>query len=1820
MFIDHRYEVLESLGSGSWANVFKVRDIRTENFYTLKLFQYLPSADLYSHFSAEEMHHITKIEHPNLNHVVDFGHVGDHIYFISDYFEGKTLGNFRFNKTKVNAIYDIAVQTCYALNALHTQNILHKDLKLENVLYRMEGKSLILKLIDFGFSKIDPTQDNQMVSGTLPYLAPEIYLGKPATKASDFYALGVILYRLTTGSFPFSVDQVNALITGGHQYFIPNFPSELNKDIPLALEKFILRLLERNPDNRFSNCEEIVNYINRIYNDEYPFSTAWSAINTLRFNSYIVRDKYSHQLLDFIPSMENGNGKIVSVIGGDGLGKDNILSLFRYHLLGGQYFIFDYSCSRTDHEAFFALIKEFIQSLSQDDIEQYASLKLISEKFRRYLFTSEKEAKGISQTSSELKIDFESVKSLLIDLSMKKPIIFIIRNFQHVHRHTVDFINFISPFIVKHRIMVALSCNDFNKINQIGHTVMVNVPTLSADECKAYVNRLLSVNAPANIGTELFCRSAGNPHFIREILIDLTQRKKIYYDNSIHFPEHLDGYLLPSRLLHSIYSRMSHITSVNYAHLQKLSIAQTPLTRELIIFILKITDKELYSLLNDATYNEILCKYGKNYYFAFAEAKQRLYDECPAKLHMAVSKRILKYYSTKEMLDSDTCRGIIRNSYLAQDLQAARRYYLILYNQMQDIYEQEQAYDAILNVLKLDFHPDLEIPLKDIISDIYAFQEKTEITGYFEKAGFVIAEIGAFPDIFEKYFLLGTVKYLAEDTTGALEQFKQAEKFTQTGKQQILLWLNFVQIYAKQDLGLMKKYIDLAMANNMPLDYRIAFVDRLAVYYSLMKDTDRAIKTIEDFLAILPPEHDTRVMIRLGAMHNDLGVFYSDQKNIEEADEHLNIALSIWKRCNIKRYLGLIYNNISDLYLKQGITVLSEHYSELGYQHANELNLTMTKALALLNQGEAKIKMGDFIVAEQKLLECEALVLSKQGTSYLKSVQRNLALAKSKIIGFGHYFRFIQESEPELIEGFIPEINPLVKTYFYYLNEMANPKKLKKLITKNVQINYKHIHEEEFYHNVLSLIAISEKDYETALQELKLAMRHAGEINNNYAIAVFYVLQITCYYGLRDVHRARELMELALPIIKENHYRYWQCQLGILELKLDLLSPELPLRDILRRVEEYLRQWQEYKYYQLNVELLQIKIQILNELKQDSKALEVFEQYRVYLDEITTDISPDDRQNYLQVNLYNLKNLKKFDILPLASRAKDLRHKWNEMLYNIANVNNIDRIRFLIEKGLGQVLAPWQFKLMQYSDRIQNFTCFQSYNSDKDSLISAEIVPYIEKAFKADNLVMLVDAGKHVMIVPFQSGIKRIGFLLLTDCGELEFTKQELSIMRNVKQHLTALIIRIKDYGQITRRIEKMNQLMQITHELMRIVDIEDLEHEIVSACIDFTNSSRGFLIKRDSDGNNIYRVQLNQSKQLLTTVSGVSKTALSLSQTTLEMISTYNAVEDNRFKSAISVQDYVLHTIFCAPILVDNVIFGYIYLDNLDDNGREMYLNTEIIKLLMEQITIALKNAMLYENLLKKNSELNAFEMLKDEFMAIVSHELNTPLTTLQGYISRLKRNLYADEEERKEIVSRIETSVKKLILTTNDITTMNTYNLKKSLTMALLPIDEILELIQQEVQILSRKRKMFIRLEIEKDLPKIKANWEALHLMIYNLVLNAIRFTNDFGTVTIGARRSAFQQEKIEGRESVVIYVQDNGIGIPDYQIKNVFRKFYELNEIYAHKSGTIEYRSSGLGLGLATSKRIAELHGGNIWIKSKENEGTTVFITIPLKSSSR
>ncbi len=1816
MYIDHRYEVLESLGTGPSANTYKVLDVRTGNLHTLKLFQFLSSADIYQNFKARDMHHITKIEHPNLSHVVDFGHVSDHIYFVSDYFEGATLNSFRFTKNRVKALLDIIVQVCYALNALHTQNILHRDLKPENILYKASGNTMQVKLIDYGFSRLELDKDQQYVSGTLPYIAPEIYLGKPAGPYSDFYSLGVVIYRILTGSFPFNMEQITALRSGSQKYFIPIFPSELNPQIPLFLEKLCLRLLERNPENRFQNSAEIITYINRSAEKEYPFSVSWSLVNSLQFNSYTVREQIADELLKYLPLVEEGNGKIISLVGGEGMGKDNILSLFRYHILRGAYSIFDYTCTRSEHEAFFALIKEYLQSLSPEEMTNEQSVTGISEKMRRYLFTSEQAAKGITQSQADLKADFEFARTLLIQLSQRKPLIFIIRNIQHVHHHTIDFINFISREVVGNRILILLSSTDFNKIKQIEHTVLIHVPMYELGESVQYIRKLMNAEVPESFCRLVHQRSSGNPFFIREILIDLTLRQFISFDGVFKYPANLDDYALPSRIIHSIYSRMSHLTDNNYRHLQKLSIVQTPLTLDLIRLVCKIQDNELFNLLNESKYNEILDKRDNSFYFTFPEARDRFFGECQPKLHKLVSLRVLKFYADKQVQSPEIYRGLIKNARIADDPLSERRQLLNLYHLLDEDYEQEQALDAIGRVLLFDLQPELQTPLSELKADLLRYQEKVELTGLYAQAGLIWENQARIPECFEKYLVLGSLKYLADDQKNALKYFLKADKLAPQGQAQAACKLYLAQCYASADLDKMGQSLEQAEGNNLPLGLRIGLLDLQAWRHGLSGDYDRAIQILETMLAELPINLGADILIRLASAYSRLGELYSAQKNITGAEENFHQALGIWKRYNVKRQLGMIYNHLADLHLKQGQTITAVHEAQTGLHYSRDLGLILQQALALLIQGEAKIKMGEFLEAEAILEESRELLKMIRNTKYLQVIQRNLALAKSKIIGFGYYHSFIVQNEPKLIDGQIAEINPLVKTYFYYLSEMANPRKLRRLISKNAQIDYQAIQEQEFYHNVLSLLAISEQNYETALKELYQAMQFAGEINNHYALAVFNILLAICHYGLGDYIRAAEVIEQARPAIEENQYRYWIHQLEILNLKLELTNPAIPLRKVLRGINTQMEVCGQFQYYQLLVELRQMKIQVLLEMGVEEAAAAEYRIYQSYLEKITADISDDDRQNYLKICQYQLKDLKKFRLVSIASRRKDTRSKWNDLLYNIVNVNSVPRVKFLVEKGVTQVLAPWRFKLMVYSDKIGNFYDFVCYNCDPEMLLPPEFTPQIDRSFETDGLVSFLYKERHTLIAPLQSGSKKVGFLILSDDGELDFTSSELALIRNIKSHLTALIIRTWDYMEITVRMEKMSQLMQISHDLIRIVDTAELETAMVAAAIDFTNATRGFLIKKDSDGNNLYQVQMNQDKKMQTPTSGISTTAIGRASASLKPVLTYNAAEDESFRKSISVQDYAIHTIFCCPIMVDGQPSSYLYLDNYGDSTREMYLNEEVIELLLNQVAVALRNARQYDQLVQKSTELKALELMKDEFMAIINHELNTPLSSLQGYMSLLRRKLYADEEDREALIAKMDTAVARLTMSINDISTMNTYNITKTLVKKPISIGDLLFMVLQEVEISARDRHLQFKTEVEDGLPQVNANWKALHRMIYNIMLNAVRFTNEFGSIVAGARRSIYPQEKIGNRDTLVIYVRDNGIGIPEYQQRDIFRKFFELNEIYAHKSGTTEYRSSGLGLGLAMAKRIAELHGGDIVVKSKENEGTTVSMLIPFK----
>ena len=655
------------------------------------------------------------------------------------------------------------------------------------------------------------------------------------------------------------------------------------------------------------------------------------------------------------------------------------------------------------------------------------------------------------------------------------------------------------------------------------------------------------------------------------------------------------------------------------------------------------------------------------------------------------------------------------------------------------------------------------------------------------------------------------------------------------------------------------------------------------------------------------------------------------------------------------------------------------------------------------------------------------------------------------------------------------------------------------------------------------------------------------------------------------------------------------------------------LRILLRDLFKLIGYVQRNGLYLLETEIYGIIVQIYAYLNKKRKAELFFNRYKLSIYENTKRLPKHDRELYCRKTKYYLKHYIGFKTIKIEPRFTESKEKWQEELYDILKLRNTSRMQFFIDRTIKKLIAPYYYAIILKDEIEKRKEPFLKLNVETEYLYSDKILKYIQESLTKNEVISRKINKSHILFIPLKIKTAEVGCMVLADKGELTYQQQEIEIIRNLRLHLTSVLIRIDEFITLNKDMESMSKLIDTTRKFFAILSLDKLEQEVVIFTLDFTNSTRGFLIKKDQYENYTYKVAMDDSKHILTNYVHISKSILSEVQRIKQPIYITDAKEENIFSSLVDLSDEIL-SIYCAPLIVDGDIYGFLYLDNLNAEKSEMQVNPNFMKLMLTQISTAIKNAQQYEVLTQTNKEISSLDELKKDFINIVSHELRTPLVAMQGYTKLLNKAKL--QERENEIVRSLSTSIQKLDTTINDIINFNKYQMLKKLHKEKINIFDLLTELKEEGERISTKRNMIFKLEVESTLRKANINWKAFYLMMFNIVHNAIRFTKDFGTITIGARHSAFQQEEIDGKESLIIYVNDNGIGIPEKEHEKIFQKFYELNDIISHSSGDIEFNSSGLGLGLSTAKLIANLHKGKIWVNSKENEGTTIFVVIPFK----
>jgi signal transduction histidine kinase len=289
------------------------------------------------------------------------------------------------------------------------------------------------------------------------------------------------------------------------------------------------------------------------------------------------------------------------------------------------------------------------------------------------------------------------------------------------------------------------------------------------------------------------------------------------------------------------------------------------------------------------------------------------------------------------------------------------------------------------------------------------------------------------------------------------------------------------------------------------------------------------------------------------------------------------------------------------------------------------------------------------------------------------------------------------------------------------------------------------------------------------------------------------------------------------------------------------------------------------------------------------------------------------------------------------------------------------------------------------------------------------------------------------------------------------------------------------------------------------------------------------------------------------------------------------------------------------VPMLRDGEPLGVIVVA-WSEPGPVSKVQEELLKTFADQAVIAIENVRLFGEIEDKSRQLAEASQHKSQFLANMSHELRTPLNAILGYTELMADGVYgAPPENMSAVLKRIESNGKHLLSLINavlDLSKIEAGQLK--LDLADYSLANVVLTVHSMVQPLAADKKLTFKTEVTPTLPPGHGDERRLTQVLLNLVGNAIKFTE--------AREVVIKAAASDGL--FALSVRDTGSGISTADQTKLFQEFQQVDNSITRKKG-------GTGLGLAISKRIVEMHGGKIWLESQVGQGSTFFVTLPVRA---
>ncbi len=687
--IHNRYRIVRELGQGGMGAVYLVQDmLHDDRLLTLKMIR----PDLVGERNLAQFKYefaaLSQLRHPNLVAVHDFGSIsGSREYFYTmEYVAGQDLLELAAQHSAAPAgytwLYDITAQICRALQYIHSRGLIHYDVKPRNVRITPDG---LVKLLDMGLVGEARGEGQMRIRGTPEYIAPELIRGDPVDHHADLYSLGVTLYEIVAGRLPFAGDS-SIEVLRQHVELTPPAPREFVATVPEALQTIILKLLAKDPAERYDSANQVIQAIGGLAGLDLAVDSKQARWSHIQGAGFIGREFELARLQGLLMRAVQSRGGLVLVTGGVGVGKTRLIDELRRHAQLQRALVCEGACSEfgsSPYQPWVAVLGQmasYQRSAAPETLSTYgpALLRLMPELADSFGLPAVEGEEP--EKHQEL---LQAVSRFL--LACDRPLLIALKDLHYASVETVELLDYLGQHARQARWLLCATYREhqlaphhpLHNLQRRARVVsqrqesqtppddqpydLFHLDTLDESDLAELLRSMLGVtDLPSGLLPHLMAQTGGNPLFVENVMHGLVEQDLLHYDGQHWSIELTDLQQLPASIQEAAQRRLARLEADSLELLQWAAVTGQSLDLALLAELCMLPDERVLALVTAAVEQHVLKMAEQDgqtvYHLSSDPMREALYQTLTPQERVARHRRVGE---TMRRLYADQAAGIL---------------------------------------------------------------------------------------------------------------------------------------------------------------------------------------------------------------------------------------------------------------------------------------------------------------------------------------------------------------------------------------------------------------------------------------------------------------------------------------------------------------------------------------------------------------------------------------------------------------------------------------------------------------------------------------------------------------------------------------------------------------------------------------------------------------------------------------------------------------------------------------------------------------------------------------------------------------------------------------------------------------------------------------------------------------------------------------------------------------------------------------------------------------------------------------------------------